>query len=60
MKQSISLGAEYIVVSSAIKKNSIEILSALEQKIPVLTRAEMLAELFLIKSASWLLNNSRY
>ena len=45
------LGAEYIVVSSAIKKNNIEILSALEQKIPVLTRAEMLAELMRFKNS---------
>lgn len=37
--------AEVVVVSSAVKKNNPELLEARAQKIPVVSRAEMLAEL---------------
>lgn len=37
--------ADVVVVSSAIEKTNIEIQTALEQRIPVIQRAEMLAEL---------------
>ncbi len=41
--------AQVVVVSSAIMKDNPEVLSALEQKIPVIPRAEMLAELARLK-----------
>lgn len=39
----------YVVVSTAISKNNVEIISALAQKIPVIRRSEMLAELMRLK-----------
>ncbi len=42
-------GVQVVVVSSAITKDNPEVLSALEQKIPVIPRAEMLAELARLK-----------
>jgi UDP-N-acetylmuramate--alanine ligase len=42
-------GADVIVVSSAIKPDNVEILSAQRQKIPVISRVEMLAELMRMK-----------
>lgn len=41
--------AQVVVVSSAIMKDNPEVLSALEHKIPVIPRAEMLAELARLK-----------
>ena len=38
-------GMDVVVVSSAINENNVELASALEQRIPVVRRAEMLAEL---------------
>ncbi|MDR3330952.1 MAG: UDP-N-acetylmuramate--L-alanine ligase [Endomicrobium sp.] len=43
--------ANVIVVSTAVKKNNVEILAALSQKIPVILRIEMLAELARLKYA---------
>jgi len=43
------IGADVIVVSSAIKPDNVEILSAHRQKIPVISRVEMLAELMRMK-----------
>lgn len=43
------LGASYIVVSSAIRADNPEIIAATEHKIPVIRRAEMLAELMRLK-----------
>ncbi|MEN8153609.1 MAG: UDP-N-acetylmuramate--L-alanine ligase [Acidobacteriota bacterium] len=42
-------GIETLVYSSAIKKDNIEVLEALKMKIPVIPRAEMLAELMRVK-----------
>ncbi len=42
-------GAEVLVYSSAIRENNVEIVSAKEKKIPVIPRAEMLAELMRLK-----------
>jgi UDP-N-acetylmuramate--alanine ligase len=42
-------GADVIVVSSAIKPDNVEILTAQRQKIPVISRIEMLAELMRMK-----------
>ena len=36
---------DVVVVSSAIQENNVEVISALEQRIPIIQRAEMLAEL---------------
>jgi UDP-N-acetylmuramate--alanine ligase len=44
-------GITYIVVSSAIKPDNPEIIAALERKVPVIRRAEMLAELMRLKCA---------
>ncbi len=43
------LGASYVVVSTAIPKNNVEYQEAIKQKIPVISRAEMLAELMRLK-----------
>jgi len=43
--------ADVVVVSSAIKKDNPEVLAAREAKIPVIPRAEMLAELMRLKYA---------
>ncbi|MGC2108727.1 MAG: UDP-N-acetylmuramate--L-alanine ligase [Candidatus Korobacteraceae bacterium] len=42
-------GAEVVIVSSAIKRDNSEVLAAHEQHIPVIQRAEMLAELMRLK-----------
>src|SRR6266705_6788395 len=42
-------GAEVVVASSAVAKNNPEVLEARERKIPVIQRAEMLAELMRLK-----------
>ncbi|MDA9546764.1 MULTISPECIES: UDP-N-acetylmuramate--L-alanine ligase [unclassified Bradyrhizobium] len=43
-------GAEVVVVSSAIKRDNPELMAAREKRIPVVRRAEMLAELMRLKS----------
>lgn len=43
--------ASYVVISSAVKEDNPEVRSALEKHIPVLRRAEMLAELLRFKTA---------
>jgi UDP-N-acetylmuramate--alanine ligase len=43
-------GADVLVVSSAIKRDNPELLAARERRIPVVRRAEMLAELMRLKS----------
>jgi UDP-N-acetylmuramate--alanine ligase len=43
-------GAEVLVVSSAIKRDNPELVLAREQRLPVVRRAEMLAELMRLKS----------
>src|SRR5262249_56362179 len=43
-------GADVIVVSSAIKRDNPELMAARAQRIPVVRRAEMLAELMRLKS----------
>src|SRR3954468_3065103 len=43
-------GADVVVVSTAIKRNNPELLEARAQRIPVVRRAEMLAELMRLKS----------
>src|SRR5437763_5051457 len=43
-------GADVVVVSSAIKRDNPELLAARAQRIPVVRRAEMLAELMRLKS----------
>ncbi len=42
-------GVETLVYSSAVTKNNVEVKRALEMKIPVISRAEMLAELMRVK-----------
>ncbi len=42
-------GADVVVVSSAIDKNNVEIKQAMNKKIPVIPRAEMLSELMRLK-----------
>lgn len=42
-------GADVVVVSSAVKKDNPEVLAALEASVPVVPRAEMLAELMRLK-----------
>jgi UDP-N-acetylmuramate--alanine ligase len=42
-------GSNVVVMSSAVKKDNVEIKAALEEKIPVIPRAEMLAELMRLK-----------
>jgi len=42
-------GADVVVISSAIKQSNSEVLAAIEQHIPVIPRAEMLAELMRLK-----------
>ncbi len=42
-------GAQVVVVSSAIKRDNPEVVKAFEEKIPVIPRAEMLAELMKLK-----------
>ncbi|MEA3421555.1 MAG: UDP-N-acetylmuramate--L-alanine ligase, partial [Acidobacteriota bacterium] len=44
------LGANVVVISSAIKEDNIEVEEARRQKIPVIPRAEMLAELMRMKN----------
>jgi UDP-N-acetylmuramate--alanine ligase len=44
------LGAKVVVVSSAIKPDNVEIVAARAQRLPVVRRAEMLAELMRLKS----------
>src|SRR6188508_3517200 len=43
-------GAEVVVVSSAIKRDNPELIAAREKRLPVVRRAEMLAELMRLKS----------
>lgn len=43
--------ARYIVISSAVKPDNLEVVGAIELNIPVLKRAEMLAELMRFKTA---------
>src|SRR6478752_2688709 len=43
-------GAEVVVVSTAIKRDNPELTAAREQRLPVVRRAEMLAELMRLKS----------
>src|ERR1041385_4319351 len=43
-------GAEVLVVSSAIKRDNPELVAAREKRLPVVRRAEMLAELMRLKS----------
>lgn len=43
------IGASYVVVSSAISKDNVEYQEALRLKIPIIRRAEMLAELMRLK-----------
>src|SRR6201985_3633289 len=43
-------GGEVLVVSSAIKRDNPELVAAREKRLPVLRRAEMLAELMRLKS----------
>ena len=45
------LGADVVVYSSAVKKDNVELVSADDMKIPVIPRAEMLAELMRMKKA---------
>ena len=42
-------GSNVVVMSSAVKKDNVEIAAAMEEKIPVIPRAEMLAELMRLK-----------
>ncbi len=42
-------GADVLVYSSAISEDNVEIIAAKEKKVPVITRAEMLAELMRLK-----------
>ena len=43
-------GAQVVVVSSAVAANNVEVVEAHKQKIPVIPRAEMLAELMRLKN----------
>jgi UDP-N-acetylmuramate--alanine ligase len=43
------INVSYVIISSAIKPDNIEVLTAIEKKIPVIRRAEMLAELMRLK-----------
>ncbi|MFO7867078.1 MAG: UDP-N-acetylmuramate--L-alanine ligase [Candidatus Aminicenantes bacterium] len=43
-------GADVVVISSAIKQDNVEVTEAKQQKIPVIPRAEMLAELMRLKN----------
>ena len=43
------VGSNVVVMSSAVKKDNVEISEALKEKIPVIPRAEMLAELMRLK-----------
>ena len=45
-------GADVLVVSSAIKRDNPELAAARAKRLPVVRRAEMLAELMRLKSAS--------
>ena len=42
-------GAEVVIVSSAVSRDNVEVMAAREQHIPVIQRAEMLAELMRLK-----------
>ncbi|MCK5195358.1 MAG: UDP-N-acetylmuramate--L-alanine ligase, partial [Desulfobulbaceae bacterium] len=42
-------GADVVVISSAVQKDNPEVISAVEAHIPVIPRAEMLAELMRLK-----------
>ena len=44
-------GADYVVLSSAIPSDNIEVIQAKQQHIPILTRAEVLAELMRLKTS---------
>ncbi|AMJ60640.1 UDP-N-acetylmuramate--L-alanine ligase [Bosea sp. PAMC 26642] len=44
-------GAEVVVVSTAIRRDNPELMAAREQRLPVVRRAEMLAELMRLKSS---------
>src|ERR1039457_6642952 len=46
------LGAEVVITSSAITRDNIEVVAAHQQHIPVIQRAEMLAELMPLKTGS--------
>jgi len=43
-------GSDVVVISSAVKENNVEVVEARQQKIPVIPRAEMLAELMRMKN----------
>ena len=43
-------GADVVVISSAIKENNVEVEEARRQKIPIIPRAEMLAEIMRLKN----------
>jgi len=43
------VGAEVVIVSSAIQRDNVEVVAAREHRIPVIQRAEMLAELMRLK-----------
>jgi UDP-N-acetylmuramate--alanine ligase len=45
------IGSDVVVYSSAVKRDNVEIQSAMDHKIPVIPRAEMLAELMRMKKA---------
>ncbi len=45
------IGVSYVVISSAIKSDNPEVIAAKENNIPVIRRAEMLAELMRLKSS---------
>ena len=47
-KQNVS-NVSYVVISSAVKPDNLEVVAAIETKIPVIRRAEMLAELMRLK-----------
>jgi UDP-N-acetylmuramate--alanine ligase len=44
------LGADVVVISSAIKEDNVEVEEARRQKIPIIARAEMLAEIMRLKN----------
>ena len=48
-KQNVS-NVSYVVISSAVKSDNPEVVAAIETKIPVIRRAEMLAELMRLKA----------
>ncbi len=44
------IGARYVVISSAIKKDNVELLAARQRGLPVIRRADMLAELMRMRA----------